>query len=205
MSRRPQRETKLVRVYEDLVVRLNEAANREGISFMDYINGTLEQALRAHRIGHSLRDIVDFYELMLMQREAGLIMVPYEVLNKISERFYPREKEVLENIWHESGVWYGKYLLVKVKDGDPAEAFMETLKSMGWDIKDVVFERHGRSAVFKCFSLTLSLENTALLSKFIEGVMEAIGYEVLNRSHLRGVIEIDLKKLEKNNKTVGNK
>ncbi|MEM1997203.1 MAG: hypothetical protein QW702_04190 [Candidatus Bathyarchaeia archaeon] len=200
MSRRPQRETKLVRVYGDLVVKLNEAANREGISFMEYINSVLEQALRAHKMGRSLRDIVDFYELMWMQREAGLIMVPYEVLNKIAERFYPSEKETLENIWYESGVWYGKYLLVKVKDGDPAEVFVETLKSAGWDIKDVVFERHGRNAVFKCFSLTLSLENTALLSKFIEGVMEAIGYEILNKSHLRGVIEIDLKRLEKNNK-----
>lgn len=199
MSRRPQRETKLVRVYGDLVAKLNEAANREGISFMEYINGALEQALRAHRMGRSLRDIVDFYELMWMQREAGLIMVPYEVLNKIAERFYPSEKETLESIWYESGVWYGKYLLVKVKDGDPAEVFVETLKSAGWDIKDVVFERHGRNAVFKCFSLTLSLENTALLSKFIEGVMEAIGYEILNKSHLRGVIEIDLKRLEKNN------
>lgn len=199
MSRRPQRETKLVRVYGDLVAKLNEAANREGISFMEYINGALEQALRAHKMGRSLRDIVDFYELMWMQREAGLIMVPYEVLNKIAERFYPSEKETLESIWYESGVWYGKYLLVKVKDGDPAEVFVETLKSAGWDIKDVVFERHGRNAVFKCFSLTLSLENTALLSKFIEGVMEAIGYEILNKSHLRGVIEIDLKRLEKNN------
>ncbi|MEM3174156.1 MAG: hypothetical protein QXU02_04625, partial [Candidatus Bathyarchaeia archaeon] len=86
MSRRPQRETKLVRVYGDLVVKLNEAANREGISFMEYINSVLEQALRAHKMGRSLRDIVDFYELMWMQREAGLIMVPYEVLNKIAER-----------------------------------------------------------------------------------------------------------------------
>ena len=200
MGRRLQKETKLVRVYSDLVAKLNEASNREGISFLDYVNNALEQAVRAHKMGHSLKEIVDFYEMMMMQREAGLVMVPSEVLNKITERFYPNEKNMLESIWYESGVWYGKYLLVKVRREDPADVFGEMLKATGWNIKDVVFERRGDKLVFKCFSLMLSLENTALLMKFIVGVMETLGYEVISQNYLRGVIEIEFRKTAKNNK-----
>lgn len=200
MGRRLQKETKLVRVYSDLVAKLNEASNREGISFLDYVNSALEQAVRAHKMGHSLKEIVDFYEMMMMQREAGLVMVPSEVLNKITERFYPNEKNMLESIWYESGVWYGKYLLVKVRREDPIDVFGEMLKATGWNIKDVVFERRGDKLVFKCFSLMLSLENTALLMKFIVGVMETLGYEVISQNYLRGVIEIEFRKTAKNNK-----
>jgi hypothetical protein len=200
LGRRLQKETKLVRVYSDLVAKLNEASNREGISFLDYVNSALEQAVRAHKMGHSLKDIVDFYEMMMMQREAGLVMVPSEVLNKITERFYPNEKNMLESIWYESGVWYGKYLLVKVRREDPIDVFGEMLKATGWSIKDVVFERRGDKLAFKCFSLMLSLENTALLMKFIVGVMETLGYEVISQNYLRGVIEIEFRKIAKNNK-----
>lgn len=193
MSTYSRRETKLVRVYSDLVARLNEASNREGIPFMEYVNSALEQAVRAHRLGKPLKEIVDFYERMLIQREAGLIMVPLEALNKIVERFYPSNGDVLESIWRESGEWYGKYLLIKVKDGSPIEVFRNMLRDSGWGIRDVSLERRGDKSLLKCFSLTLSLENTRLLMNFIEGVIEALGYEILGRSCLRGVVEIEFK------------
>lgn len=194
MPRNPRRETRLVRVYSDLVASLNEASNREGVSFLDYINDALEQAVRAHRMNCPLKRIVDFYEIMMMQREAGLIMIPSEILNRLIERFYPSEKDMLQEIWYDSGVWYGKYLLAKIKDGNPVEKFAEILRVTGWNIKDVVLEKHGENITFKCFSLMLTLENTVLLMRFIEGVMRTLGYEAAERSYLRGVIEIEFKK-----------
>jgi hypothetical protein len=71
------------------------------------------------------------------------------------------------------------------------------LKATGWNIKDVVLERRGEKLTFKCFSLMLSLENTALLMRFIEGVMETLGYEVISQNYLRGVIEIEFRKTTK--------
>lgn len=194
MGGRQQRETKLVRVYSDLVARINEISNREGIPFMEYVNSALEQAVRAHRLGKDLKDIVDFYERMLTQREAGLVMVPLEVLNKIVERFYPREGELLEGIWRESGAWYGKYLLIKVRGSDPLELFRDMLKDSGWGVRETSLERVGERSMLKCFSLTLSLENTRLLMRFIEGVIEALGYEIISSSCLRGVIEIEFRR-----------
>jgi len=190
---RVRRETKLIRVYSDLVAKLNEISNREGVPFMEYVNSALEQVVRAHRLGRSIKEVVDSYERMLIQREAGLVMAPLEALNKIVERFYPGEGDLLEGIWREAGLWYGKYLSIKIRDGEPLEVFRDMLKDSGWGIREINLERRGDRKLLKCFSLTLSLENTRLLMNFIEGVMEALGYKVLERNCLRGVIEIEFR------------
>jgi len=187
---------KLIRAPDELVSRLGEASNREGKAFFDYITELLEQAVRAHEMNSSLKEIVDFYRLMMMQKDAGLVITPSETLNKLIERLYPREKELLQTIWFESGVWYGKYLLVKVRDGDPVETFGEILKATSWSLKDVNFEKGVNAVSFKCVSFTLSLENTVLLMKFIEGVMSTLGYETVSQDYLRGMIDIEFKKAE---------
>ena len=197
LSAQPRRETKLIKVYGDLVTKLNEISNRVGIPFMEYVNSALEQAVRAGRLGKTLKEIVDSYERMLIQREAGLVLVPLEAFNRIVEKFYPGEGQFIESVWRESGTWYGKYLLVKVKNSDPLDVFRDMLKDSGWGFREVSLERRGGEGLLKCFSLTLSLENTKLLMNFIEGVIEALGYEIVGRSYLRGAIEIEFKSREK--------
>jgi len=197
MPKGVQKGMKLIRVPDDLVSRLNEASNREGKPFFDYISEAFEQAVRAHEMSRSLKEIVDFYELMMMQKEAGLVVTPSDTLNKLIEKLYPKEKEILETIWFDSGVWYGKYLLVKVKDEDPVEMFGEMLKSISWHLKDVEFGKVTDAVTFRCVSFTLSLENTVLLMKFIEGVMSTLGYEPVSEDYLRGMIDIEFRKTGK--------
>ncbi len=186
---------KLIRAPEDLVSRLSEASNREGKSFIDFVTQALEQALRAHRMNRSLKEIVDFYKLIMMQKEAGLIIVPSETLNRLIEMLYPEKKEVLHEIWFDSGVLYGKYLAAKIKDEDPIVKLEEILKVIGWNLKEVEFKRmDGGSISFKCVSFTLPLEDTVLLMKFIEGVMNSLGYKPVKQDYLRGMIEMEFKR-----------
>lgn len=192
-----RRETKLIKVYEDLVVKLNEEANKRGVTFFDLVNEILAQAVRSMEMGGSVKEVVDFYEAMKFQREAGLVMIPFEALDRIVEKYYKNEKEMLEGLWFEAGVWYGKYLSFRAKDNDPIEVFLRSLFFMGWGIKDVKCERSQDGIAIKCFSLTLSRENTMLLMKFIEGVMSAMGYGVTDEKCLRGVIETEFKRLNK--------
>lgn len=189
-----QRETKLVKVYEDLIAKINREANKRGIPFFDMVNDILSQAVKVMEMGGSIREAVDFYEAIRLQHEAGLAMIPFEALNSIVEKYYKSEKETLEKLWFESGVWYGKYLSFRVKKEEALDVFLKSLAYMGWGIKDVNFKMDQDNLSLKCFSLTLSRENTMLLMKFIEGVMNAIGYEVVNAKCLRGVVEAEFKK-----------
>ncbi|MFQ6095561.1 MAG: hypothetical protein ACE5NN_05410 [Candidatus Bathyarchaeia archaeon] len=186
-----QKGMKLIRAPEDLVARLSEASNREGKPFLEYITEAFEQALRAHEMNRSVKEIVDFYELMMMQKDAGMVVTPSETLNGLIQRLYRSDKEFLQKLWFDSGRWYGKYLLAKVGDGDPVELFVEVLKVTGWNLKDAEFKRNDDSIVFRCISFTLSMENTVLLMKFVEGVMTTLGYEVTNRDCMRGMINLN--------------
>jgi len=188
---------KLVPAPEDLFSKLSEAANIAGKPFSSYVAEALEQVVRAHEMNRSLKEIVDFYELMMMQKEAGLVITPSETLNNLIERLYPKEKELLQTIWFDSGKWYGKYLLVKVRNEDQVEMFGEILKVTSWNLKDVEFKKDANGVTFRCISFTLSLENTVLLMKFIEGVMNTLGYEMVNQDHLRGMIRMEFRKSEK--------
>ncbi|MCX8178152.1 MAG: hypothetical protein N3F10_07690 [Candidatus Bathyarchaeota archaeon] len=191
-----RRETKLVKVYEDLVAKLNEEANKRGVAFFDFINEILAQAVRVLDMGSTIREVVDFYEAMMVQREAGLAMIPFEALDRIVEKFYRGERETLEGLWHDAGVWYGKYLSFRVKDESPFDVFIRSLSFMGWGIKEVTCQKSEDKIGLKCFSLTLSRENTKLLLKFVEGVMNALGYEMADSQCLRGVIEAEFKRTQ---------
>ncbi len=197
MPKGVQKDMKLIRVPADLVSKLSEASNREGKPFFNYIIEALEQAVRAHELDGSLKEIVDFYNLMMIQKDAGLVITPSETLNKLIEKLYPKEKDLLHEIWFESGKWFGKYLLVKVKDEDSVKMFGEILRAVSWNLKDVEFKKGADTVTFKCISFTLSLENTVLLMKFIEGAMSTLGYETVSQEYLRGMIDMEFRKAEK--------
>ncbi|MDH5688872.1 MAG: hypothetical protein OEZ48_13555 [Candidatus Bathyarchaeota archaeon] len=52
----------LIRVPDDTVNRLKEIANSQQGSCSDYLAEILEQAVRAHELGCSVKDAVDLYE-----------------------------------------------------------------------------------------------------------------------------------------------
>ena len=62
---------RLIRVPDDLVSRLMIASNRRGEPLMQYITEILEQAVRAHELNSSLKEIVDSYEKEVVQKEAS--------------------------------------------------------------------------------------------------------------------------------------
>lgn len=191
-----QKGMKLIRAPEELVSKLNEASNREGKPFLGYIIEALEQAVRAHEMNCSIKEIVDFYELMMMQKEAGMVITPSETLNKLIKKLYRTDRGLLQELWFDSGGWYGKYLVAKVGEVDPVESFGEALKVTSWNLKDVEFKRDDDSIAFRCISFTLSVENTFLLMKFVEGVMSTLGYKVMNQDFMRGMINMEFKRVE---------
>ena len=62
---------RLIRVPDDLVDKLMNASNRRGEPFTQYFMAILEQAVRAHELNSSLKEIVDSYEKEVAQNEAS--------------------------------------------------------------------------------------------------------------------------------------
>lgn len=191
MPKEIPKDKKLIRVPSRLVAELTRASNTEEKSFYDFTTESLEQAVRAHEMGRPLREIVDFYELMEMQRASGAVITPKDVLDYLISKLYPKEKKALQQKWYESGRWYGKYLDARLRGRDAVEVFGRILSASRWDLNEVSVERKGETATFRCVSFTLPLEGTELLVRFLEGVMHSLGYETKKLDFMRGMVTME--------------
>ena len=188
MAKSSSREKKLIRVPSDIVAKLNEAANKAGKSFYDYTSELLEQALRCNEFGRPLKEIMDFFELMTLQRNAGLIITFSDLLNYLISLLYPKQERELHEKWYEAGVWYGTYLQVKFRNRNILDVFAKILSESWWELNEVNLAKEREGFTLRCVSFTLSLERTKLLTSFLEGVINSIGYEVLEKDCIRGMI-----------------
>lgn len=189
MSRGSPEGTKLIVVPSRLVEQLRDVAVRQGVSLSSYTAEALEQALRVEGLGSSLREAVDLYRLMEIQRGSGAVQLPRSSLDRLVGELYPERGEELRRIWFESGRWYGEYLRTKLRGEDLLDFFEKALL-VSWNLDDVDVEDEGGSAVFRFTSFVMPLESTELLISYVSGAMRALGYEEVERDFLRGMATI---------------
>jgi len=189
MARRVAKDKRLIIVPSDLVSKLIEISNREGKPFHIFVVEAFEQVLRAHEMGHALKEIVDIFEVMEAQKSAGALFMPMDVLNYLTGKVYPTDKEELQAKWYESGQWYGKYLMAKFED--PVNALERILAASRWDLNEVEVKRDGNTVKVRCVSTVLTMEGTELFIKFLEGAIHSLGYQTKKQDRLRGIILLE--------------
>jgi len=78
---------------------------------------------------------------------------------------------------------------------NPAEALKSFLEVSRWDLSEVSVASEGGVTRLRCVSTVLGSEDTELLAKFIEGVVNGFGYKVLKVDVIRGLIIIEFKQV----------
>jgi hypothetical protein len=177
-----------VAISADLLAKLMEVANRQGKQFQTLLGEVISNGLRALDMGHSLQDVVDFYELMDLQRASGAALIPVDLCNHMISRLYETEREVLTTKWREAGSWYGKYLGSKFSDRDTPEMLAKLLSATRWDLREVQVVRDGSSVKFRCIAPHLPDDATHLLAAFVEGAMSSLNHKIVGSEILKGMI-----------------
>ncbi|MHA1631788.1 MAG: hypothetical protein ACTSXC_03120 [Candidatus Freyarchaeota archaeon] len=188
------RERKLIAVPGELVRTLNEIANREGKPFHEYTVEALEQAVKANRMGRTLKEIVDFYRVMEVRKASGHVLIPRETLNLLIKKLYPKEGKNLRETWLEAGRWFGKFLAARIHGDEAVNLFIKTLTESEWELDEVKLEEKGDVLTLRLISFTMPEENTELLMNYVEGAMESLGYKTENKESMRGMITLNLQK-----------
>jgi predicted DNA-binding protein len=188
MTKDASKGKRLIRAPSDLVSKLNEAAHRQGKTFYSYMSEILEQAARACEMKRSLKEIIDGYEILEVHKEAGTIFTPRDTLNYLIGKVYRGNGETLQQLWYQTGRWYGIYL--KEKFDDSVQAFVRLLQEGRWDLNEVTARRNQDTIEFRCISAFLSQERTLLIRDFIEGAMHSLGYKTQEQECFRGIIRL---------------
>jgi len=188
----PGGSKKLVPVQQDLVDEVYDIAREEGKAPYEMINDVFSQAIRAHKMGTTLKEIVDSYELIQTERGSGSIIIGSDILYYMISKLYPTEKDKIKEMYFERGKWYGSYLSAKLFGGggsdDPLNQVLEMLKFSLWDVSSIDYKRKGNEVSLSCIAPHLSAEGTELLTAYLKGVFKALKYEVKSESVNKGII-----------------
>ena len=158
----------------DLADEISEIASRRGTLF-DYVNEVLEQAIRACEKKKSLKEIIDEYEILEVHKKAGTTFTPKDILNYLISEVYVEREKVLQNLFYQTGKWYGIYLAEKFNDS--VKVFIRLLQGR-WGLNEVVMKETRDSKELQCVTAFLSQERTLLIRNFIEGALLSLGFQI---------------------------
>jgi hypothetical protein len=182
---------KLVSVSENLLDAAAKVSREEGVPMGKLVENLLEQAIKVNKLRYRSDQMADFFDVLQTNRVLGGLFVPTSVLDYMLEKCRVDSAE-LQTLWLESGKWTGKYLTEKFPD--PLVAFERFLRLSRWDLNEVDVKLSGDAIKIQCVSTVMSLESTNMLSKFIEGALEGIGYKLAGKDCLKGMLIMSFKR-----------
>jgi hypothetical protein len=182
---------KLVYVPADLLEDIITLTRRKGESISKFVEDNLKIAVKIENLGFPTQDIVKLLEVIQVQRVLGGSFVPLDVMSHISSSSSNLEERLLDK-WYSSGKVYGRYM--KDRFENPVETFESLLKTMRWDLNEVGIRQDSTAIKLRCLSTSLTDRDTEMLSKFIEGAMNGMGYSTEKRECMRGMILYEFNK-----------
>jgi len=174
---------KMLAAREDLVDKASEIARERGTLY-DYVNETLQEAIRAKSLGLILKEIIDERWILEAAKDAGFTLVSERLWFDIVERVYQHwGKRWMKELWYETGKWYGRYY------GD-LDKFRDVMKKIMWDLSEFEISSENGTLIVRCISPKFSHSYSDLFSKFLEGALNVFGYDFIGGDVLKGVINL---------------
>ena len=167
----------------DLANKISEIAARRGTLY-DYVNYVLEQAIRAEALGLTLKEVLDDLWLIKNAKDAGFTVIPEKIIYDLTENACKRVgKREMTGLWYETGQWYGRYY-------DDLSKFESSVKKFFWDLSEFKISVKDEHLVLTCLSSKFSEAYTKLFSKFLEGALNTLGYDLDESEASKGIMSL---------------
>lgn len=180
---------KMLAADEDIANKIVEVAKRRGSTVYQTVNDILEQALRVDGMGLSLNDVIDNREKLEKAKNMGLTFTIEKLLYDVMDMAHEQLEGKLDDLWLETGRWYGKYF--STMNGDPVKAFEEAmdLLTLGNPVFSMEKQNGGQMAV-SCVGEQFTDGSTRMYGLFIRGAFEAFGWKLINEENSKGIVRL---------------
>jgi hypothetical protein len=174
---------KMLAARVDLANEISEIAAQKGTLF-DYVNEVLKQALRAEGLGLTLKEVLDDMWLIKTAKDAGFTVIPERIIYDLTENTLKKlGNQRTTGLWFETGQWYGKYY-------EDLRRFESSVRKYFWDISEFKISVEDGHTILTCLSAKFSEAYTKLFSKFLEGALNALGYDLYESEVSKGIISL---------------
>ncbi|MGQ9760209.1 MAG: hypothetical protein ACUVQ5_06575 [Candidatus Methanomethylicaceae archaeon] len=176
-------EKKLVVVRADVLEKISEMARKENKTLFAIVNEILQDALKVSEMKATVGELANFYNLIKVQKDSGAMIIPVDLFLK----FLPKlDHEELMREWVSAGKWYGKYLIAKF--GNPLDMLPSLLSTSLWHLSELKMEvKNDGRAVISIIAPNAEQILLALTGKYLEGLMDALGFRSIKSDIVRGV------------------
>ncbi|MCS7097907.1 MAG: hypothetical protein NZ922_02885 [Candidatus Methanomethyliaceae archaeon] len=184
-------EKKLLVVRSDILEKLSEVARKENKTLFALTNEILQDALKASEMKTTIREIVDFYRLMKIQKESGSMVIPMNLLLSSLKKSNDKMKILKE--WNDAGEWYGKYLIAKFDN--PLEILPSLLSTSFWHVSEVKINRKTNDRI--AISIIAPNVDQLLIEVTVEyliGIMRALDFYNIKNDILHGIAILEFSK-----------
>ena len=181
---------KMLAARDDLVDKVGRIAANKGFTLFGMVNNLLELAVQAEDLGISLDEAMDKSALVKAVREVSYTLLLESLLYDTVEIAYQNNAEKTLQTWFDAGVWVAKRYISR-REKDPLLACTRDLKVFGWNISEVNFERSGNRAYIRILSPRFTEAYTALLSRYLEGMLGTLGYIITYKEIGRGNVRLE--------------
>jgi hypothetical protein len=184
---------KMLAAREDLADKISEIAASKGFTLFGMINNLLELAVSVEGMGISLGEAVDNYEIIKGVRDASFTLVLESLLYDTAEIACEKAKDKTLKTWFEAGVWVGRQYITRGVE-DPFAAVGRDLKAFSWNTPEFTIEKLEKEVSVRVLSPRFSESYTLLFNRFLEGILEAFGYDITYKEVGRGNIRLEAAK-----------
>jgi len=179
---------------EEIVKELCGIAEEKKVTLYGLTNAILEQAIRAYEMGEDLPEIMREYSAIKMAKQNRCLLIPERIWYLVLEKSFKNKDASLKEAFHESGLWYGKYLSAILEDSASTQAIQSALSTIFLNVSALNVSHFGDRIILRCIEPNFTDLHTQLQSTMLEGIMNSLGYMVNERKVARGLITLTLTK-----------
>lgn len=183
---------KFLAAKEEIVREICGIAEKKKTTLYGLTNDILEQAIKAHKTGEELPEIIREYSIIKMAKQNRCVLIPERIWYMVLERAVRTDKASIKEAFHESGLWYGKYFSAIMSDLTSVEAIQNALRTVFWNTSSLTVSKVGDKVVLRSIEPNSTDSHTEFVSIMLEGIMNSLGYLVDERKVARGLITLTL-------------
>lgn len=160
---------------EDLIDQMSTIAKQRGFTLYDYVNDLFKAAIQAEADGVNLQILIEKRELVSRAKKAGFILCPERLwYDMIDLGYNNNENETVER-WWEAGTLLAKRY-ASSGAADPIMSLIADYADFTWHVPPIVAERTSGELSVNVSVPKFSESHTILYGKFLEGILNAYGY-----------------------------
>jgi hypothetical protein len=174
---------------DDLLEELSKFAKQSGTPLFTLVNEVFEVALEAKRRGVSLRETLEGKTAFEKVKSLGFIEVPEVLWRDLLEDAYALSGEAVLKKHYEAGRWLAKRLASRSRP-NAVEELKSILEATAWNAVDFTIKVGSDAVDVELVNPRFSKAHADAFSRFLEGCLEELGYEIVSKESLAGMIRV---------------